>query len=109
MKTLILTVIFLLLSVVVAEGSDTKKLCDTGLEYITTVTEAEGGNILSVMSPDQERIFIIAVDYNKDGTYEMMVFDTNGDTYVDMKFEGGQATLEQVLELFCTYIDFSMS
>ena len=109
MKHLIL-IIFLLLSVVKLSAQTDDTLCDTGIKIEQRIQSGEGGNVLLVVNPQSEQIFIVAIDYGADGFYEILVFDTDGDGNVDMQLEGGQATAEQVLWLYCGYqrIELSM-
>ena len=91
-----------------AIGTDST-LCETGLIYSQTVDVLEKGNVLKVFNPQTEAIYIVALDYNKDGYYEVLVFDTDGDGYADMQLEGGIATAEQVILIYCGYMKLSMS
>ena len=82
-------------------------LCDTGIEITQTVVVEDKGNALIIHSGEQ--VFVVAFDYNRDGIYETLLFDTDGNGYMDMQLEGGQATADEVQWLFCQYQRFSMS
>lgn len=78
-------------------------LCDTGIKISQDVIVEESANALVIYNEPLKKIFVIAIDTNRDGLYEILVFDTNGDGQMDMQLEGGQATAEEVLWLYCGY------
>lgn len=106
MKTLILIAVLACSSIALAQDST---LCDTGIKIEQTIEQREGGNVLIISNPQSEQIFIVAFDYGRDGLYEVLVFDTDGNGNVDMQLEGGQATAEQVIWLYCGYQRIELS
>lgn len=106
---IVMSILFALAIVTVTDAQVDSTLCDTGIKVTQTVHVRQGGNILTVTNDESEQIFIIAIDYNRDGIYEYLVFDTDGNGKVDMQLEGGQATAEEVIWLYCQYIKIDMS
>lgn len=103
-------VLIVLLSVI---GIDTKvegnTMCDTGIEYVIEYREGEVDNRIVIKSKSGDVIFIVAIDLNKDGKYNLLVFDTVGDGMADIQLYGGSATVDEIIELYCKYINFTIS
>ncbi len=106
MKTLIIIAVLACSSIALAQDNT---LCDTGIPIELRIQSGEGGKALLVVNPQSEQIFIVAIDYGGDGIYEVLVFDTDGDGNVDMQLEGGGATAEQVIWLYCGYQRLELS
>lgn len=108
---LIALVIGLVLSfVAVTDGAqEDSTLCGSGIEFEQQVIEIQGVNVLVVYSNDGENKYIIAIDVDKDGMYEVLIFDTNGDGLADMQLEGGKASAEDVIWLYCGYQQLKLS
>lgn len=112
---IIALVIGLVLSIVaVAEAQDStgtaeQTICNTGIKYTMEVVVEPKGNVLVIQNPEMDAIFILAFDWDRDGIYESLLFDINGNGMVDLQLEYGQATAEQVLELYCMYQQLKMS
>ena len=108
MKTAIFIII--LLSVI---AIDTKvkgdTFCDTGVKYRIQYVVQPTLNKMVVTNETGDFIFIVAMDFNRDGNYTMMVFDTNGDGMADTKFTNGTATAEQVIRMYCYYMNLKIS
>jgi hypothetical protein len=88
--------------------TEDKTMCNTGLTYTQEVVVEPKGNVLVIQNPEMDAIFILAFDWNRDGIYESLLFDINGNGMVDLQLEYGQATAEQVLELYCLYQQLEM-
>ena len=108
MKTAIFIII--LLSVI---AIDTKvrcdTFCDTGVKYRIQYVVQPTSNKMIVTNETGNIIFIVAIDFNRDGNYTMLVFDTNGDGMADTQFTNGTATAEQVIKIYCHYMNLKIS
>ena len=84
-------------------------ICNSGIPFTQEVVVEEKGNVLVVANEGMEIIFILAFDWNRDGIYESLLFDINANGAIDLQLEGGQATAEQVIQLYCMYQQLKMS
>ena len=100
-------------------------LCDTGIRVIQDWVDRPGSEYAnlyivyrypepnkkwSLMGEDNlDRAIIVAFDINKDGIYDALWFDTDGNGKFDMFLEGGQAKEDGVLWLYCQYQQLEMS
>ena len=103
-----LIAVFLFVMVVMMATADAQTICDTGVKYNVELSSDSVATKMIVTGAG-DRIFIVGVDKDKDGYYEFLVFDTDGDGKVDVQLSGGMATIEQAIELYCSYAKDTMS
>ena len=106
MRTIIFIAILLLMVSMNIKG-DT--FCDTGVKYRIQYVVQPTLNKMIVTNESGDFIFIVAMDFNRDGNYTMVMFDTNGDGMADTKFTNGTATAEQVIKMYCHYMNLKIS
>ncbi len=104
-------------------------LCDTGIKVLQDWVErdeAEYANIYIVYRYPEvsrgwsfyqrlraddrlDRALILALDIDKDGLYDYLIFDTDGNGKFDMELEGGHTDEQGVMWLYCQYQRLEMS
>ena len=97
------------MAVILLSATPDSTICETGILYTQEVVVESKGNVLVIANADMGIIFILAFDWNRDGIYESLLFDINANGQIDLQLEGGQATAEQVLWLYCQYQQLEMS
>lgn len=104
------TIIILLAGfAVTTEGVTDTTLCNSSIPITLEVVEETKANVLVIGNKEMDIIFVLAFDWNKDGIYESLLFDINGNGEIELQLEGGQATAEQVLMLYCQMHQLEMS